>query len=146
MTKKDKRLTTTQIHPRIDNLLAEELRRMAKLRNTTESSIVEESIRVFLSQTDSETLIIKRLERVSRQLTRFSKDQELLSETLATFIKVYLTLTPDLESNQKSSAESRGVQRFERFLSIVSKAFIDDKRFGPMVEDKIAENTTGANA
>ncbi|MGY4313970.1 hypothetical protein [Bradyrhizobium sp. JR3.5] len=65
--------------------------------------------------------LIRRLDRMSRQLERADRDVSVLAETIALFIRYYLTITPPLPSQDQDAARALGRERFEMFVAQVGK-------------------------
>lgn len=119
---KDKRrFETQQIHPRIAKELVQELKRESRQRKKPESVIVEAALKIFLSQTEHEAVIERRLSTLQNQIERLLQEQQCLLETLTTFVKVYLVHTPAIVDSQKSSAEQGAIERFDRFIELVAR-------------------------
>ena len=135
------KLKKVQIHPRVSSPIANELKRQAKQRDTPESAIVEAALKTFLSQTEHEAVIDRRLNKLQKQIERLSQDQQITLETLATFAKVYLIHTPELPLEQKKSAEDNGANRFEKFVRLISRAMSNKHLFREAVDERIVQES-----
>ena len=135
--KDSRRSETAQIHPRIARGLALELKRQARQRRTPESGIVEAALKTFLSQTEHEAVIDRRLNKLQKQLEKMRREQQILLETVATFVKVYLAHTPEIPDTQKSLSEEKGLRRFERFIGIIANAFENETLFREAIDERI---------
>lgn len=135
--KDSRRSETAQIHPRIARSLVLELKRQARQRRTPESGIVEAALKTFLSQTEHEAVIDRRLNKLQKQLEKMRREQQILLETVATFVKVYLAHTPEIPDLQKPFSEEKGLQRFERFIGIIANAFENETLFREAINERI---------
>ena len=131
------RSVTTQIHPRITKGLVSEIKLEARRRRTSGSDIVEAAIKTFLNQTEHEAVIDHRLDKLQKQLEKMRLEQQILLETMATFVKVYLAHAPEVPETQKQSAEEKGLKRFERFTELIAHAFENETLFRGVIEEKI---------
>ena len=137
--KDNHRSETTQIHPRIPRGLALELKLQARKRKIPESGITEAALRIFLSQTEHEAVIDRRLNKLQKQLEKMTREQKILLETVATFVKVYLAHTPEIPDAQKSFSEEKGLVRFERFIRLISNAFENETLFMEAIDERIVK-------
>ncbi|HHH7389119.1 TPA: CopG family transcriptional regulator, partial [Escherichia coli] len=60
--------------------------------------------------------IAKRLDRLSRQFEKLERDQNILIETLALFVRYYLTVSTPLPEAHQEAAKAQGKARFEQFI------------------------------
>ena len=99
--------------------LMQQLSELAKKRGQPKSLIAEAAITSFLTPDDAdrrEAAISARLDRLSRQLDRLEKDLMISAETLALFIRFWLTATPPLPDSDQPAARAQGRERFEAFI------------------------------
>ena len=90
----------------------------------TKASIVDAALLAFLSPEAEErrdSLIIRRLDRVDRRVERLERDLTVTAETLALFVRYYLTMTPPLPEQDRRAAQALGRERFEGFIEQVTK-------------------------
>lgn len=120
----------------VPKYIAAELRRTATMRRTTISAIATAAFKETLENSEGDSVIDKRLNRLQRQYERTHREQQILTETLASFVKVYLAHTPIISDEQKADAERYGAERFEKFLGIIRRAFTENHTFVEMVEEK----------
>lgn len=135
------KIKKVQLNSRVPTALASELKLQARLRNTTESLIVESALKTFLGQTEHQAVIDKRLNKLQKQLDDLAREQQLTLETLATFAKVYLIHTPEIPNSQKEQAEDFGMKRFNKFIQLISKALSSRRLFRDAVDDQIMEES-----
>lgn len=90
----------------------------------TKASIVDAALAAFLSPEAEErrdALILRRLDRVDRRAERLERDLTVTAETLALFVRYYLTMTPPLPEQDRRAAQALGRERFEGFIEQVTK-------------------------
>src|SRR3546814_16427946 len=63
-----------------------------------------------------EAAVAKRLDRLSRQAERLERDQNIQIETLALFIRYYLTVSTPVPEAHQEAARAQGKARFEQFV------------------------------
>ena len=80
--------------------------------------------------------IIRRLDRLSRQLDRLERDQTIVSESLALFLHYYLTITPPLPEAEQDAAHPLGKERFEFFVAQLGRCLAGGKS---MIRDVLEE-------
>ena len=134
-----KKSKNQQVCLRLPTHIIDELRRTARMRRTSQSAIVETALKNLLSETEHGDVVERRLNRLQRQYEGMRGEQKMLLETLATFIKVYLTHTPAISSGQKQEAESLGAQRFERFVQIIQGALGSEQGFADLLSEQVFE-------
>ena len=64
---------------------------MAQEHGVTDGSIIEAALREFLGKTEHEEILLKSMDRISRQLDAMRREQKAMLEIMSTFIRVYLT-------------------------------------------------------
>lgn len=108
---------------------------LADRKRLTRSAVVEAAVESFLSpdHTDmQEAALTRRLDRLSRQVARLERDQRITSETLALFVRFWLTITPPINSHDQAAAQAKGRERFDGFVETLGKRvqqgrwFMDD--------------------
>src|SRR5258707_9766706 len=88
-------------------------------KKMSRSSIVEAAVTSFLSPDGAdrtEAAFARRLDRLSRQVQRLERDVTIGTETLALFIRFWLTITPPLPADAQASAQAKGRERYENFV------------------------------
>jgi hypothetical protein len=93
-----------------DNV-AERLALAASRPGTNRSAIVNAALDRFLNpQRDpsGDAALVRRLDRMSGQLNRIDRDLSVAVETIALFVRYYLTITPPLPSGDQAAARALG--------------------------------------
>lgn len=90
----------------------------------SKSLVVEAAIGSFLSPDDSdrrEAVIAKRLDRIVRVLERLERNDGITLETVALFIRFWLTSTPALPEHSSPAARAKGGERYDRFVAALGR-------------------------
>lgn len=96
---------------------AKRLDELAAKKGVSKSSIVAAALASWLSPDagdQREAAIAKRLDRLSRQTERMERDQNIQIETLALFIRYFLTISTPVPEAHKDAARAQGKARFEQ--------------------------------
>lgn len=93
------------------------LSELAAMKGVSVSGIVAAAVAAFLSpEGDGREVIARRLDRLSRQFERLERDQTILIETLALYVRYYLTVSAPLPEAHQAAAKAQGQARFAQFV------------------------------
>ncbi len=98
---------------------AKRLEELAAKKGVSKSSIVAAALASWLSPDagdQREAAIAKRLDRLSRQAERLERDQNILIETLALYVRYFLTVSTPVPEVHQDAARAQGKARFEQFV------------------------------
>lgn len=104
--------------------LMTQLCELADHKRQPKSLIAEAAITSLLTPDDSdrrEAAISRRLDRLARQGERLERDLWVAAETLALFVRFWLTITPPLPESAQAAAQAKGRERFESFLETLGR-------------------------
>jgi hypothetical protein len=96
----------------------------ADRKKLSRSSIVEAAVTSFFSPDGAdrmEAAFTRRLDRLSRQVQRLERDLTISTETLALFIRFWLTVTPPLPADAQAAAQVKGRERYESFVEALGR-------------------------
>ncbi len=96
----------------------------ATRQSKPKSLVAEAAIGSFLSPDDSdrrEAAIVKRLDRIVRVLERLERNDGITLETVALFIRFWLTSTPALPEQSSPTARAKGAERYDRFVDALGR-------------------------
>lgn len=105
----------------------------ARSKRASQTAIIEAALESFLSPDGAERLeaaLARRLDHIGRQLDRHGWNIELSNETLALFIRFWLTSTMPLPDTALKSAQAMGKERWERFVESLSRRMESGPRLG----------------
>lgn len=120
--------------------MVQQIKYIATESGVTEGSIVEAALRDYLGKTEHEDILLKKSDKVSRQIERLRREQKALLEVLSSFIRVYLTHAQDIPEHEKANAEMKGARKFARFMELVAKALEESKPFFDELDEKRFEH------
>lgn len=109
---------------RLDAGLVRSVEDRARQRGTTKTEVVEAALSALLVPQDqdrAEALLIRRLDRLVRLLERLEWHTDLTNETLALFVRHWLTSTTPLPDNALAAAQTTGKRRWEGFVEALAK-------------------------
>ncbi|RKL21519.1 Conjugal transfer protein TraG [Fusarium oxysporum f. sp. narcissi] len=118
---------------------AQRLDELAAKKGVSKSSIVAAALASWLSPDAAdqrEAAIAKRLDRLSRQAERMERDQNIAIETLALFIRYYLTVSTPVPEAHQDAARAQGKARFEQFTEQLGRHLM---RGRSLVRDVVEE-------
>jgi hypothetical protein len=108
----------------LDPEMVTRLAALADRERQTKSLIAEAAIAAFLTPDDAdrrEAALARRLDRLTRQGERLERDLGIAAETLALFIRFWLTVTPSLPESAHAAAQAKGRERFDSFLETLAR-------------------------
>ena len=108
----------------LDPAIFASLETFAKRQAKPKSLVAEAAIASFLSPDDSdrrEAAIAKRLDRIIRVLERLERNDGITLETIALFIRFWLTSTPALPEQSSPTARAKGAERYDRFVEALGR-------------------------
>lgn len=97
---------------------------LADRKRLTRSAVVEAAVESFLSPDHAdmqEAALTRRLDRLSRQVAGLERDQRVTTETLALFVRFWLTITPPIGPEEQAAAQAKGRERFDGFVETLGK-------------------------
>ncbi|EXL02158.1 MULTISPECIES: ribbon-helix-helix protein, CopG family [Hyphomicrobiales] len=112
--------------------LIDQVAELAARKKITRSSIVEAALESFFSPDNAqmqEAALARRLDRLSRQVARIERDLGISAETLALFVRFWLTVTPPIAPDAYSAAQAKGRVRFEGFVDTLGKHLQSGRSF-----------------
>jgi predicted transcriptional regulator len=117
--------------------LADRLADYARRKRVTQALVVETALSTFLSPDGSERMeaaFSRRIDKVMRQLDKLDYRAELNSETLALFVRFWLTANPPLPDAALAAAQAQAADRYEGFVEALARKM----EFGPMLAESMA--------
>jgi hypothetical protein len=114
---------------------------LSERQRVSRSAIVEAAVASFLSPDNSERMeaaFTRRLDRLSRQVMRLERNVGVSTETLALFVRFWLTITPPLDPDSHPTAQAKGRERFEGFIETLGRKLQAGDSFLDEVTEDIA--------
>ena len=119
---------------------------LADRKKLPRSAIVEAAVSSFLSPDHAdarEAAFARRLDRLSRQVQRMERDLGVTAETLALFVRFWLTITPPLPPDAQSAAQIKGRERYEGFVETLGRRLQKGQSFLKELPDDVAGFSQG---
>ncbi len=116
----------------------------ARARNTSQAAIIEAALESFLSPDAADRLeaaLSRRLDRIQRNLDRLEWNVELSNETLAQFIRFWLSTTAPVPDTAMKAAQAMGKERWERFVETLSRRMESGGRLGKELMQDVKSGT-----
>ncbi|MEH2549938.1 DNA-binding transcriptional MocR family regulator [Bradyrhizobium sp. AZCC 2262] len=129
--------------------LLKQISDLADRKNLSRSAIVEAAVASFLSPDGAdrrEAAFARRLDRLSRQMQRLERDVGLTAETLALFIRFWLTITPPLPNDAQTAAQIKGRERFDGFVEALGRRLQKGQNFLREIPDDFVRIEPGSDA
>ena len=136
-----KQRLSVYLDPAVMNRLAEHAAR----RDQSRSMIAEAAIESFLSPDAAErqeAATAKRLDQLDRRMTRMERDLGIAVETLAVFVRFWLTTSPPLPEPAQAAARAKAGERYDAFVAALGRRLAK----GPKLRQEISEDITDAPA
>jgi hypothetical protein len=98
---------------------AQRLDELAAMKVLSKSSIVAAALASFLSGDGGdrrEAAIARRLDQLTRQFDKLERDQNILIETVALYVRYYLSVSLPVPEAHQEAARAQGRVRFEQFV------------------------------
>ncbi|MCF8481876.1 MAG: CopG family transcriptional regulator [Rhodospirillum sp.] len=111
----------------------------AARRGHSLSLVAEAGIASFLSPDAAErqeAAITKRLDQIDRRMTRVERDVGISVETLAIFVRFWLTTTPALPEPAAQAARAKASERYDAFVAALGRRLAN----GPKLRQEISED------
>ena len=127
------------LEPDLTRALAEYAARRAQSR----SLVAEAAIASFLSPDAAErqeAALTKRLDQLDRRMARLERDLGIAVETLAVFVRFWLTTNPPLPEPAQAAARAKAGERYDAFVAALGRRLAQ----GPKLRQEISEDVPGA--
>lgn len=119
---------------------ASRLTQLAASLGKSKSSVVGLALQWYLSPEsgdEREAAIAKRLDRIHRQFEKLERDQNVLIETVALFVRYFLTISPVVPGPQQDAARAEGSLRYQRFITHLAHHLKKDNSLVREIYDEI---------
>lgn len=130
-----KKRLSIYLDPALSDRLADHASRHAHSR----SMIAEAAIASFLSpdaEERREAALVKRLDRIDRNIQRLERDIGVANEAFAIFIRSWLTSTASSPESTQAAAHAKGGERYDKFLQALGRRLAK----GPRLRQEVLED------
>ncbi|VTU38597.1 CopG family transcriptional regulator [Variovorax sp. PBL-E5] len=117
-------MTRARLNIFIEPEHAKRLDQVAAHKGVSKSAVIAAALASFLSpdgEDQREAAIAKRLDRLSRQFDRLERDQNVLIETTALYIRYFLTVSLPVPEGQQEAARAQGRARYAQFIEQLAR-------------------------
>jgi hypothetical protein len=136
-----KQRVSVYLEPDVMRALAD----FAARRGQSRSLVAEAAIASFLSPDAAErqeAVTGKRLDQLDRRMTRMERDLGISVETLAVFVRFWLTTSPPLPEPAQAAARAKAGERYDAVVAALGRRLAK----GPKLRQEISEDIPGASA
>lgn len=123
--------------------LARKFELVARQRHGSRSALFEEALRANLEPQQVpgvEEGLARRLNDLNKAVGIIGRDVAIVTETLALFVRYFLTITPPLPQSEQEPARLLGKERFQVFVAQIGRRLAGDHRLVSEVLESIASN------
>jgi hypothetical protein len=117
-------MSRTRLNIFIEPEHAKRLDQLAVHKGVSKSAIIAAALASFLSPDGGdqrEAAMAKRLDRLSRQFDRLERDQNILIETVALYVRYFLTVSIPVPEGHQDAARAQGRARFAQFIEQLAR-------------------------
>ena len=117
-------MTRARLNIFIEPEHAKRLDQVAGRKGVSKSAMIAAALASFLSpdgEDQREAAIAKRLDRLSRQFDRLERDQNVLIETVALYIRYFLMVSIPVPEGQQEAARAQGRARYVQFIEQLTR-------------------------
>ncbi len=117
-------MSRTRLNIFIEPEHAKRLDQLAVHKGVSKSAVIAAALASFLSPDGGdqrEAALAKRLDRLSRQFDRLERDQNVLIETVALFVRYFLTVSIPVPEGQQDAARAQGRARYVQFIEQLAR-------------------------
>lgn len=117
-------MTRARINVYLEVQHEKQLLDICAVRGLSKSSVIAAALASFLSPEGAdrrEAAIAKRLDKLTHQYERVARDQTILIETLALFVRYYLSVTAAIPESMQEAARAQGKARFGQFIEQLAR-------------------------
>lgn len=116
---------------------ARRLGELAAMKGLSKSAVVGAALSAFLAPESGDAqraMVGRRLDRLNSQFSRLERDQAILIETVALYVRYFLTVSASVPDGHQTAARAQGKARFEQFVEQLARhvrrgrSLVDDVR------------------
>ncbi|MNV31529.1 hypothetical protein D3C71_1228410 [compost metagenome] len=117
-------MSRTRLNIFIEPAHAKRLDQVSAHKGVSKSAVIAAALASFLSpdgEDQREAALAKRLDRLSRQFDRLERDQGVLIETVALYLRHYLTVALPVPEHQQDAMRAQGRARYAQFIEQLAR-------------------------
>lgn len=132
----------------LDSEIMDSLASYAARRDHSRSLIAEAAIASFLSPDAAErqeAATTKRLDQLDRRMNRMERDLSIAVETLAVFVRFWVTTNPPLPEPAQAAARAKAGERYDAFVTALGRRLAKGPKLHQEIAEDITNTSTGAH-
>lgn len=136
-------MTRTRLNIFIEPDHGKRLEQIAAHKGVSKSAVIASALASFLSPDAAdqrEAAMAKRLDRLSRQFDRLERDQGVLIETLALYVRYFLTVSIPVPEGQQDAARAQGRARYVQFVEQLARHIQRGRSLVREVHEEVAQD------
>ena len=140
-------MTRTRLNIFIEPEHGKRLEQIAAHKGVSKSAVIAASLASFLSPDAAdqrEAAFAKRLDRLSRQFDRLERDQGILIETVALYVRYFLTVSIPVPESQQDAARAQGRARYVQFVEQLARHIQRGRSLVKEVHEEAFPDSSGA--
>ncbi len=121
-------MTRTRVHIYLGNDRTR-IKQEARRRGVSISQLTKAALISFLDADEDkrEALVLRRFDRLSRQMNKLERDLSVVTETLALFVQYELAIAPPVPVSDQAAVKAQARERFNQFISRVASRIAEGK-------------------
>ena len=130
-----------RLHAYLTDDVNAQLDLLAARPGSSKSAIVNDALKTFFAKgasTGIDPVLRVRLDKVARHLERLERDQQVLLECLALFIRFELMITAPVPDSDQPAAKALGNERFNNFIEQVGRRLAAGRSLTREVLDQVS--------
>ena len=142
-------MSRTRLNIFIEPDHAKRLQQLAAHKGVSKSAVIAAALSSFLSPDAAdqrEAAIGKRLDRLSRQFDRLERDQNILIETVALYVRYFLTVSLPVPEGHQDAARAQGRARYSQFVDQLARHLQRGRSLVREVHEEVFPDSSGAFA
>lgn len=142
-------MSRTRLNIFIEPDHAKRLDQLAAHKGVSKSAVIAAALASFLSPDAAdqrEAAMGKRLERLSRQFDRLERDQSILIETVALYIRYFLTVSLPVPEGQQDAARAQGRARYAQFIEQLARHIQRGRSLVREIHEEVAPDDLASQA
>lgn len=131
----------------LDDDLNKHLETLAAKPGSSKSAIIRDALTAYLARRGTKELqdtFSKRLDEISKQINVVERQERILIESLALFIRFHLGMLPALPESDQAAAHALGTKRYQSFITQVSRLLANGKNTGAEILELLKEELVTA--
>jgi hypothetical protein len=110
--------------------VARRFRVILRRSGMTKSGLVNEALTRFFHPPptrDPGEEVLRALGALGKRVRRLHRETEVITETLALFVRYFLIVTPPLQESERPAGEALGRERYQVFIRQIAQRLVSDK-------------------